>query len=307
MRMTVVKSRRVTVIGGVLVLFVILSFLPSRYCGYGNILHDWCSGLMMPLSHPLSSVTSKIRMRILPVPDGAAELMAQWEKKQEEVNLSLRLMNEIKGLGQEVQMLSDMRRQLPDESFVLPKAQVTGRSTGPQTYSLCINGGSNEGMREGQPVVSGADVVGRLVQVGRFSSTVELITSRGNRIDAMITPALTSVFDLVNTEYDRCQLDAAGVDRFVSLVVQGVDVEAGYYIRLNDDEWPASVQGFIIGQVELVEPERERPLEWKRVVIKTRRSLRYLDSVRVIVPVVDEKGVESIEPPEGTKWKEGTR
>ncbi len=293
MRISAIKGRRLTLVL-LIVALLAFSFLPSAYCGYGRFVHDVLSGLLMPLSHPLSRLTSSIRMQVTPVSDGVEALLDRWEKKQEEVNLSLRLKKEIDDLRQEVGMLSNMRQQLPGQLFTLPKAQVTGRSTRSNVYSLTINRGATDGLRVGQPVVSGANLVGRLTQVGRFSSTVQLLTTKGTRIDAIITSSLSSVFELIGEKGDLCQLDVAGPDYFVSIVRKDVHIEEGYYVRLSDDEWPHSVQYFIIGQVQSVEPDYDRPLEWKRVMIKPRRSLRYLDSVTIIVPVDDEAAVPAV-------------
>lgn len=56
-----------------------------------------------------------------------------------------------------------------------------------------INKGSNEGVREGDPVVTGAGLVGRVIRVGSENSIVRLITDPKFGVGARVVPAMNGV------------------------------------------------------------------------------------------------------------------
>lgn len=65
-------------------------------------------------------------------------------------------------------------------------ARVVGGSAGSSLYSAILTGGAGQGFRRGQPVRDVEGLVGRIIEAGRLSSRVLLITDTASRVPVKI-------------------------------------------------------------------------------------------------------------------------
>lgn len=83
--------------------------------------------------------------------------------------------------------------------YQLVPARVIGRSGDTWLEQITINKGSLKGIRPGQTVINREGLVGRVREVSRFTSRVELITSPGLSISAVLPR--TQTFGMVSGGY----------------------------------------------------------------------------------------------------------
>src|SRR3546814_206144 len=86
----------------------------------------------------------------------------------------------------ENQALRDLLRLKPGPEARHIAARVIADTGGAFARSLLVNAGSADGVRRRQSVLSGEGLVGRIVQVGRRSARVLLITDLNSRIPVVV-------------------------------------------------------------------------------------------------------------------------
>jgi cell shape-determining protein MreC len=217
-------------------------------------------------------------------------LLTRWENAQETAASIIRLQEEANRLRLENRMLRNIRGQLQDRAggFRFPTAGIIARGADAGAGIIQVNRGGKDGVVEGVPAVDGANLVGRISRTNRMTSSLQLITTPGTRLNVIITPQLAPLSQMTSLESPPCQLDVIAPGRFGATVPIDAVVRVGSYARLVDTDWPDSVQGMIVGKVSSVEPLSDDPLSWKRVIVEPRATLRYLGSVTLIVQQRDE-------------------
>lgn len=91
-------------------------------------------------------------------------------RKLEAENTSLRELNSLNAI--------------PRHGFI--SARVIGDGGGPFVRSVLLNAGTGEGVAKGQPAVNGDGLVGRVMESGRRSSRLLLVTDLNSRIPVVI-------------------------------------------------------------------------------------------------------------------------
>jgi rod shape-determining protein MreC len=91
------------------------------------------------------------------------------------------------GAERERQALLDLMRL--DFASTIPAAAARVESTSPSNFSntVVIDRGSNAKIAVGQPVVAGAGLVGRVLEVSKTRSTVQLLTDRSSNVGVRLT------------------------------------------------------------------------------------------------------------------------
>ena len=72
----------------------------------------------------------------------------------------------------------------PDPAFIT--ARVIGDTGGAFVNSVLVNAGSNDGVRKGQAVLAGENLIGRVVEVGSRSARILLVTDLNSRIPVVV-------------------------------------------------------------------------------------------------------------------------
>lgn len=275
--------RRVFVV--LLAVLSVSSLLKSKYCVYGPPLRNAVHTVLMPMARPLNDITSTVRSEHERPVLGDLEQLSDELRYKDALILSLqKRVRELEATSAELQGLS----QRLGQDYVFRESRVIGRSSDPSAGTLTIDKGASAGLSPGLAVVKGADLVGRLIEVGPTTSIIRLITTPGELVEVALTPPRLPTDQATDFRQRVAQLRVTGPGELIAEDVdRDVPVQAGDYARLLDDRgpgsWPVAVQGMIVGQVTKVAPNPDQQL-LKTVTVVPMRSLRRLDVVTVVVP-----------------------
>jgi rod shape-determining protein MreC len=149
-------------------------------------------------------------------------------------------------------------------------ARVTGGSFSPLQLTIEIDKGTEAGVDEGMPVVSGGSLVGRIVQVGPRRSTIRVVTD----------PGLSVGVRLISTG-DLGVVTGDGGRRLVmSLVEPNTEVKEGEQIVTSGLQRSQYPPGVPIGKVSDV--KRDGAGLTQEVIVTSAIDLRRLSFVRVL-------------------------
>jgi len=275
-------SIRSLIVPALLVAAVVCAFLPSAWMGWTRGPHKIVETMVGPVAQLLSVVAGSVGGDEMD-PAHLTELSQLNSELQLRYAMILRLEAENRRLRRENAALQELSETLDRRSYVLRQAGVMGRSIETTTRALTINRGQRAGLSEGIPAVIDANLVGRLTSVGRVTSTVQLITTPGEKLNAIITPPTWSGGLSAERLGGLIQFDAMPDGTLQALAPEDLPVNIDDIAHLRDDSWPASVQGMILGKVTDVQSLDDPPLRI-RITIEPLRSLQYLDEVTLIVP-----------------------
>lgn len=267
------------------------AFLPVQgpvgrlYQGVAGPLHAAVTAMLGPVAGGFNWVGHALRFERERV-DHGDDVSALHERIDELQNENIRLRGEVRSLRRQNRILQRLPRESGGERLTPRVAPVEGITKGAGTWSLQIKLGRRHGVRAGQPVISGASVVGRISRVNRLNAVVERIDSPGSLIDAVLTgPAVGGDEPSARRRLSAViQLEAKGPMRFESLPPHDVGAKVGDVVHLWDQDWPRYARGQIIGRVVKVEDEPEDPLR-KRIVVEA--AVTYPSLKQVIVLMVD--------------------
>ncbi|MEE1569622.1 MAG: rod shape-determining protein MreC, partial [Alphaproteobacteria bacterium] len=134
---------------------------------------------------PILDVLSRPAAAILQMVDRVHGLVAldleNTLLKQENDHLK-RWRNVALQLETENQELKKMLNFMPSSAMSFISARVISDSGGAFARSMLINSGSRDGIREGQIAITGDGLVGRIGEVGKWSSRILLLTDINSHI-----------------------------------------------------------------------------------------------------------------------------
>lgn len=202
--------------------------------------------------------------------------------------LLLRLYYDNERLRRENAALQELSTRFVGRDYTFRLVSVIGRRFEPAGHTFTLGHGGRHGLAEGQVVVAGPNLVGRVVDAGRSTATVNLISTPGTRLNTIVAPADWSRTGIRRAQLQTRQFDADGADRLVALVPDAAPIEVGHiaYLRDRGFEWPAEAQGMVVGQVVHIEPVYDPP-QRKRVVVRPLRPFRFIDKITVLVTSAD--------------------
>ena len=155
-------------------------------------------------------------------------------------------------------------------------ARVIARSSTDWSSTIQINKGTDDGVREDQPVITGDGLVGKIDQASGSSATVQLITDGEAAVDAAIVPDGTS--GVVRTpvgDPDDLQLDFV---RAIKSVRKGQTViTSGFKRGRLESLFP---RGIPIGTIRDV--DRDELETYNRVHVSPFADFRRIDLVQVL-------------------------
>ena len=188
---------------------------------------------------------------------------------RERINLLNRKIEELKVVSSDNDRLKELlnfRKTIP---FTTISAQVIGRDPSNWSNSLIIDKGLNGGIRQGRAVLSTKGLVGRVLEVGRYSSKILLITDPNSKVGVMINRNRQGGI-LVGSPDGRCRMIYIALD---SDVMAGDKViTAGFGAIFPKD--------VMAGEVVRVDKEPGRL--YKSAVVKTAEDLSKLEEVMCI-------------------------
>ncbi|MAE61913.1 MAG: hypothetical protein CMJ49_11225 [Planctomycetaceae bacterium] len=273
--------RRATAIA--VVVLLVLALLPAGWCVYARPVGAILDDAVSPVVYPLRVMGLHLRQTVSSPESSEADMALIDARLREQDNIIANQIGRIQELEDELHELRGQKQRLGGDSYNLARANVIGQSTDPVSTTLKLDKGSRDGLAVGQPVLYRASVVGRIIDVQSRVSTFELITRPGRVISAVITPRDVKG-DWSALDRAPCQFRATRRERLVYDEADGsLPIHVKDFARLQDKDWPASVQHWIIGEVIDVKTSVDAPLR-QRVVIEPLVRLRHLSAVSIVMP-----------------------
>jgi rod shape-determining protein MreC len=180
-----------------------------------------------------------------------------------------------KAQNDELRAMLNMDKQLSLDQRGLVAARVYGRSPTVWYSTITVDKGTSDGVREGQPVINGAGLVGKVKTASAGRSQILLITDgesgvfakvNGTNVNGVVQPAVGDPGDL-RLEFpvpsDRARKDEVVVtsgsrsEKYPSLFPPGIPI--GRISKVDEDEGSVHVRPF----ADL------RRLEFVQIVTKT--------------------------------------
>lgn len=177
---------------GVIVLFAILMAITAHFLDdkkelnfFEKTIKDSVTFVEKILYAPIGFVKEKVEMFT-----ETKDLYKKYTKLKEKVEKTDLYYAQIEELQKEVTELKstlDLNATLSEYSYV--NATVVNRNIGYWYNTLVIDKGSKNGIKEGDAVITNQGLIGKIINISNFSSTVKLLTSDdvSNKISIKIT------------------------------------------------------------------------------------------------------------------------
>lgn len=161
---------------------------------------DAVAPVLEALSRPIATVSQGIQnFRELAV------LRSENQRLREENTYLLQWQMTARKLNTENVSLRAMLGFVPDPGASFITARVIGDTGGAFAHTFILNAGSRHGVAKGQAVISDDGLVGRVVEVGKRSSRVLLVTDLNSRIPVLVEPGRARAI-LAGNNSDRPRL-----------------------------------------------------------------------------------------------------
>jgi rod shape-determining protein MreC len=145
------------------------------------LIDDGISPVLQVLSRPASAVAGVVNA----VHDLAA-LRAENVRLAEENARLMHWQTVARELDNENKALRGQLNYTPDPDSAFISARVIGDTGGAFVHSMLISAGGREGVRKGQAVIAGENLVGRVAEVGDRSARILLLTDINSHIPVII-------------------------------------------------------------------------------------------------------------------------
>ncbi|MEM6460038.1 MAG: rod shape-determining protein MreC [Planctomycetota bacterium] len=271
---------------GVAVLLVVNAQLPTPAAGFvGGVTAGVVRFVTLPLTAPLHAVSVGLRGDDAEPPTLAGGAMSEAELREayalSRVEVD-RLRQRVGELEDTLALLEGVRSGADTPTRPL-SARVTASADAGPGWVLTINRGSRHGVEPGMTAVTGASLVGRVLDpVGPATAEVELVTAHDAGLQVRIRPRGSDlVFD--NVRVRRAE-DNPGV--FYAEVAKDPDspIRAGADVLLADAVHYADARGRLLGVVENITEYPDDPELLRRLVVRPAVDLRYLRELAVLLP-----------------------
>jgi len=188
---------------------------------------------------------------------------------RERISLLSRKIEELRIVSSDNDRLKELLNFRKTVPFITIPAQVIGRDPSNWSNSIILDKGINSGVRQNKAVLSTRGLVGRVLEVGRYSSKVLLVTDPNSKVGVMIQRNRQGGI-LVGRPDGRCRMIYIALD---SDVMPGDKViTAGFGTIFPKD--------ILVGEVLKV--ERAPGRLYKSAIIKTADDLSKLEEVMCI-------------------------
>jgi len=164
-----------------LVVFSILILIIFKSGTIGSAIRSAASGVVKPALEALNAASSAVA-DILPF----ASLRNENKLLRDRLSLVTRQIEEIKVIYDENKRLKELLNVRKTIPYATVPAQVIGRDPSNWSNSLIIDKGAAHGVNNAKAVISPRGLVGRVVELGRYSAKVLLITDPGSKVGVLI-------------------------------------------------------------------------------------------------------------------------
>ncbi len=246
----------------IIVIILILIVVKSKSCTsqIRTQLTDSCSVALSSFDNIVS-----VSKRMIPF----AGLREENKLLQNQVDLLSRKMEEAKAISDENQRLRELLNFTKTVPYATVSAQVIGRDPTNWSNTIIIDKGAMHAIKQSKAVLSTKGLVGRVVEVGRYSGKVLLITDPSSKVGVLIQRNRQGGI-LVGRPDGKCKM---------------------IYISLDADVYPGDKiitagfgnvfpKGILVGEVVKVDKEPARL--YKYAIIKPAQDLSRLEEVLCI-------------------------
>ena len=249
--------------------FVSAFLAPPRFT---NPARTELSGIFSPISRPVRGIASLIYGRFHPqvVVDDASPQSPREEQTLLEENRQLNL--KLAAMTIEFDNLSKLNADRHLVGDILPfcePATVTGADSSTARESLQISVSPHMDLTTGRPVLYAHSLMGRIVSAGLGTAQVRLITDPGFAIMCRIaqykaddtqTLKLEWIKDLPVLVQGVGQGEMAVRSNLPMATIRDLQIKENDMLLLDDPDWPANLQGWCVGRITNITPQRKSPL-----------------------------------------------
>lgn len=189
---------------------------------------------------------------------------------RDRLDLLTRMAEETRAINDEnarLRNLLDFRKIIPYTSM---PAQVIGRDPSNWSNSMIIDKGSANGIKQNMAVMSTRGIVGRIVEIGKYSSKVLLITDPNLKVGVLIRRNRQGGV-MIGRPGDRCKIIYIALDS---------DAKAGDKV-ITAGFGGVFPKGILVGEIEKVGKEEGRL--YKYAIVKPSQDLSKLEEVLCII------------------------
>lgn len=218
-------------------------------------------------SRPLSFISSVFSsfQKVIPF----ASLREENRLLREKIKILNRKLESVKTLyveNERLRSLLDFRKAIP---YTTIPALVIGRDPSNWSNSIIVNKGLVNGLKQNKAVISTNGLVGRIVELGRYSSKILLITDPNSRVGVVIERNRHGGI-LMGRPDGKCKMIYIALDSDVSAGDRVITAGSGSI-------FPKDI---LVGQVVKVDKEPARL--YKYAIVKTSEDLSRLEEVMCI-------------------------
>jgi len=251
----------------IFITFAVIAFLAFLVINSRNISSSGRTDLSDTVNLPLQAAhgASKGMGRFLPF----ASYRQENARLRGEIDLLKRKAEELKPVYDENQLLKEILNFKKSVPFATIAAEVIGRDPTNWSHSLIINKGLTHGIRQNKAALSTRGLVGRVLEVGKYSSRILLITDPNSKVGVVIRRNRQGGM-LVGRPDGMCKMiyialdsDAAKGDRVITAGLSG-----------------AFPKGILVGQI--VEVGRESGRLYKYAIVRPAQDMTMLEEVLCI-------------------------
>lgn len=188
---------------------------------------------------------------------------------RERVSMLTRKLEEANVVYGENDRLKDMLTFRKTVPYTTVPAQVIGRDPTNWSNSIIINKGLNDGISRNKAVISAKGLVGRIVETGRYSSKIQLITDPNSKVGVLIQRNRQGGI-LVGRPDGKCKMIYIALDSDVK--AQDKVISAGYGAVYPKD--------ILVGEITTV--DRQPGRLYKYAIIETSQDMSRLEEVLCI-------------------------
>jgi cell shape-determining protein MreC len=274
--------------------------LPTQFTSVG---FPALQGVFAPVSWPVRGVAGWVFSRVNRsggvVDDQSPGLPRSVANVYEENHALLTALASLQVKYELLSQLNADRQAVGDIRPLCTPATVTGAEGSGLHESLTISVGTGGGVRFDQPVIRGnpsqsplpCDLVGRVARAGPLGAQVRLVTDPGFVVTVRFGRHVADADGkLVMRSVEKLHPLLQGIGHNAMAIrstlsmqqVRDAGLAVNDLVMLDDPEWPANIQGFSVGRIVSIEPQRNAPL-FADIRVEPQINLLRLTEVMVMV------------------------
>jgi cell shape-determining protein MreC len=254
------------VFGSLMLLALVSAFLlPQRV---SSAPRSMVQNLFAPVARPARAITAWVHDRFSPpqVKDDASPEHPRTVAEVRTENDQLRQANVyLQAQLQELKEINADRARLGDLRALCTPFPVYAADAGVRE-SLLLQASSFAGLRENQPVLCSAGLVGRVARVGIGSAPVRLATDPGFKVSVRFGRFKTNEqggVSFLPSTFPPAVLQGIGNGAMAARLLNSDalkegDVKEGDWVTVEDPDWPV-LKGTRVGRITVIQKQKEAP------------------------------------------------